>query len=136
MDGRSGRPLLDDAVDDRLILGLDPAMVTFRCADCGTVGEPGHAPMVKAFLMDQLLGCEPRVYDLFLDRSLAPRAMDWLRQLGYGPERAADLIGAARELGLLDGELDTPRMGAARCAGCYLGRGAAFEARRGQEAGE
>jgi hypothetical protein len=135
MDDRSEHSLSVKAVGDRTILGLDPAMVTFRCADCGAVREPGHAPMVKAFLMAEILRCEPRIYDLFLDRSLAPRATGWLRHRGYGSDRAADLIASALELGLLDGERDTPRLGAARCADCYLGRGAAFEARRGREAG-
>jgi hypothetical protein len=133
MDDHSRRSLSDDAVGARLILGLDPAMMTFRCADCGVVGEPGEAPLVKAFLIDQLLGCEPRLYDLFLDRSVAPRALSWLRHLSYSQNRAADLIGAALELSLLDGRPDALRMGAARCADCYLARGAAFKSRRHQE---
>ena len=133
MDRRSGRDQPDDAADDRLILGIDPGMVTFRCADCGAVGEPGGAASTKAFVIDQLLGCEPSVYALLLGRSLAPQATAWLRGLGYGRDQAAEFIGAALELGLLDGEPESPRLGAPRCAECYMRRGEAFEARHGQE---
>ena len=87
MDGRSGRTRSDDDAAQRLVLGLDPAMVTFRCADCGAVGEPGTAPMVKVFLMDQLLGCEATRLRPLPRWVAGPTSHDWLRQLGYGGGR-------------------------------------------------
>jgi hypothetical protein len=124
------RPLLDGPVAQRLVLGLGPGTASYVCADCGTLTEPGYAPMAKTYLISEFLRCAKRVYDLFLDPSLAATAMDWLTDMGYHQGAAADLIGAARELGLLDGDHPRLRMAAPRCADCYLQRGAAFETRR------
>jgi hypothetical protein len=131
MDGSSGRrPLLDDPVAQRLVLGLEPGSASYVCADCDTVTEPGYAPLAKTYLVSEFLRCEKRLFDLFLDPSLAARAMAWLADMGCQPGAAAELIGAARELGLLDGDHPRLRMAAAKCADCYLQRGAAFETRR------
>ena len=115
-----------DDVRDRFILGLAPDGVGFICADCGVTADVSDAARYKSCLIFHILCCEERTVDLFIDPALPARALEWLRRLGLGPGAAADLIGAARQLGLLGGEGPDLRFGAARCKDCYFRRAESF----------
>jgi hypothetical protein len=130
---RLPHPPPEDEAGHRLILGLGPSTTAFDCADCGQVTDPGEAAWAKVFVIDQVLRCEPRLYDLFLDPAFPAGIPETLREMGYLDGAAAAFIGSSRELGLLDDRDGVVGMGAARCKDCYLRLAEAFEARRGRE---